>query len=199
MAMTPNCGRCGAPLPEFLQDVEPVTWPASRLAARWHKALRALGWAVGVLVNVAFLALAIWCLTTAITDNGPTEDPNYIPPQAYAIWTVMSSIVPAVSAAIVIWQPVSRPVAGWDKAARALALAVGVPVNVVVLTDAIWCVTAAITDHGPTQDPNYFPPLAYAICALLFSIIPVVSTTLLVRLRRKRRIAPWRSPDTARG
>jgi hypothetical protein len=194
MVMTRNCGRCGAPVPDFPQDEEPVTWPVSRLAARWHKALRALGWAVGVLVNVALLVLAIWCVIAAITDDGPTLDPNYIPPLAYAVWAVLSSIIPAVSAAIVVWQPVSRQVTRWDKAARGLALAVGVLVNVVVFTDAIWCVIAAITDDGPTLDPNYIPPLAYAICALLFSIIPAVSAATLVRLRRRRRVAASDSP-----
>jgi hypothetical protein len=189
MGIARNCGRCGAPVPELPQDKGQVPRPVSRQAATWGKAARAAGWPAGILLNAFLLTLAIWCVIRAITDDGPTLDPNYIPPLAYAVWALALSILFIFPLTVAMIWPGSLNEAPWGKAARAVGWPAGILLNAILLTLTIWLVIAAITDNGPALDPNYIPPPAYAICAFISSIIPAVSGPIVVRIRRNRQAA----------
>jgi hypothetical protein len=105
MGTARDCSQCGAPVPEHPRHVAPGTRPAIQQAAKWEKAVVAFGQAVFILTSLLSLAVVIYAAVGFVGDiaeGSSAQDPNYIPPWAYASWILICGVIPAVSVAILV-------------------------------------------------------------------------------------------------
>jgi hypothetical protein len=103
MGSARTCGRCGAPVPELPWDETPAAQPVIQQSARWPVALRALGWTVGIAVNLYALIVAIGLADIGITEASPAQDPaDYIPLPVCAFLALFFAAIPAISVAVVV-------------------------------------------------------------------------------------------------
>jgi hypothetical protein len=103
MGTARDCGQCGAPVPGHLQHLAPGTPAAIGQEPKWAQAIIAFGMAVFILCDLGSLAIVIWSavgLADDMTGGSSAQDPNYIPPLAYAIWILLCGVIPAVSVAL---------------------------------------------------------------------------------------------------